>query len=141
MEKLQSLYDGINNTLNIELPKLIGKYNLEQEHLNASQHIKSVFGSIQTKWSGIQSQKTLLDTYIHTKIDKLTPEQILINQNKITEIEGKISQGDIRLTSLYKQIKTNRASEKLIGIIKGFEPTMTEIQISIESMLDKLGQV
>lgn len=141
MEKLQSLYDGINDTLNIELPKLIGKYNLEQEHLNASQNIKSVFGSIQTKWSGIQSQKTLLDTYIHTKIDKLTPEQILINQNKITEIEGNISQGDIRLTSLYKQIKTNRASEKLIGIIKGFEPTMTEIQISIESMLDKLGQV
>lgn len=136
INNLQSLRDDIYESLNVDLPNIIQEYNRQQKYAVVSQAIQDIFKDIQNKWSAIQNKKLLLDTYLQTKIAKLSPEQSLDIQKKVTDIELKISQGDIRFNSLFKQVKIQRATEQLLSIIKGFQPTIDELDKSIQSLLN-----
>ena len=139
MDKLKELYDDIVEKLQVNLPTILKAYDRQQTYAAVSQNIQKVFGDIQMKWSKIQDQKTLLDTYIQSKAGKLSPEQISLTQKKITDIDTKIAEGDIQMNALFKQVKTQPPTEQLLTSVENFQPKLIKLQESIQDILNGIS--
>lgn len=132
--QLKSLYEDILNTKNLELPRIIKNYSKHMIYTAVAEKIQTLFASIQTIWSQIQSKKTALDTHLQLHQDTLSPEQVAAKQAKITDYDNRIMQGDIKFNRLYKQIKIEPPTEQLYNYVQQFQNEATDLQTAMNSI-------
>jgi hypothetical protein len=128
IEQLEMIYDNLQGVLNIEIPLIIKKYESKQIYGNLSSKIQSTFETIQANISNLRDKKTALETYAQLSSGKLTPEQLQIQQTKITRFDNQIINNDTQYNTLYKQVKTQPASQELLNKLQQFQ-----LQLDLQS--------
>jgi hypothetical protein len=128
IEQLEMIYDNVQATLNIEIPFVIKKYESNQIYGNLSSKIQSTFETIQVNISNLRDKKTALETYLQLSSGKLTPEQVNLQQTKLTHFDNQIANNDIQYNTLYKQVKTQPATQELLNKLQQFQ-----LQLDLQS--------
>jgi hypothetical protein len=106
LEQLKSLYERVKILRSVKLVKAIQTLKVNNIHATNSTKIQELFKELQTIWSGIHDNKIAIDTYM-----KINPNKV--SSDEYDQYEKKVSDGDAKISSVYKQIKSEPPSEQL----------------------------
>ena len=115
LEQLKSVYENAKLLRSLKLVKAIKTLEINNIYTTNTTKIQELFKEVQTIWSSIHDNKIAIDTYMKMNPTKVSSEEYDAYENKILD-------GDAKISSLYKQIKSEPPSEKLymnIQKIKG----------------------
>ena len=106
LEQLKSVYDNVKLLRSVKLVKAIQTLKVNNIHATNSTKIQELFKEVQTIWSSIHDNKIAIDTYMKINPNKVSSEEY-------DKYENELLDGDAKISSLYKQIKSEPPSEQL----------------------------